>query len=181
MYCNSAARSRGYDGLAHGIGFGGTDELPRLFLAETFDGCVASAADLTFEPGPLLPPAGGGPDGGIGAPSRKYFSIADLEVWGVGGDEAVASGLDAREAQRAIVDANIRKARKVDKAQFLDDFKSGLIESKAFQHRAEARGRHDFEADDNDGSGGQQQGYRLPADKRGSAVIPGRTIPGTGL
>ena len=81
MYCNSVARSRGYDGLAHGIGFGGTDELPRLFIAETFDGCVASSADLTFEPGPLLPPA---KEGG----ARKYFSICDLEVWGVGGDEA---------------------------------------------------------------------------------------------
>ena len=170
MYCNSVSRSRGYDGLAHGIGFGGTDALPRLFVAETFDGCVASSADLTFEPGPLLPPAreGGG--------SRKYFSISDLEVWGVGGDEAVASGLDARKAQRAILDANIQKARKVDKAQFLDDFKSGLIESKAFQHRTEARGRHDFEADDKGGGG-----YKLPADKRGSVVKPSRTVPGTGL
>ena len=171
MYCNSVSRSRGYDGLAHGIGFGGTDALPRLFIAETFDGCVASSADLTFEPGPLLPPAS---EGGGGA--RKYFSICDLEVWGVGGDEAVASGLGAREAQRAILDANIQKARKVDKAQFLDDFKSGLIESKAFQHRTEARGRHDFEADDKDGGG-----YKLPADKRGSVVKPSRTVPGTGL
>ena len=173
MYCNSVARSRGYDGLAHGIGFGGTDELPRLFIAETFDGCVASSADLTFEPGPLLPPA---KEGG----ARKYFSICDLEVWGVGGDEAVASGLDARKAQRAILDANIQKARRVDKAQFLDDFKSGLIESKAFKHRTEARGRHDFEADDNDGKDGGQ-GYKIPPDKRGSVVVPGRTIPGTGL
>ena len=173
MYCNSVARSRGYDGLAHGIGFGGTDDLPRLFIAETFDGCVASSADLTFEPGPLLPPA---KEGG----ARKYFSICDLEVWGVGGDEAVASGLDARKAQRAILDANIQKARKVDKAQFLDDFQSGLIESKAFKHRTEARGRHDFEADDKDGKDGEQ-GYKIPPNKRGSTVIPGRTIPGTGL
>ena len=172
MYCNSVSRSRGYDGLAHGIGFGGTDELPRLFIAETFDGCVASSADLTFEPGPLLPPA----REGEGSGARKYFSICDLEVWGVGGDEAVASGLDARKAQRAILDANIQKARKVDKAQFLDDFKSGLIESKAFKHRTEARGRHDFEADDKDGGG-----YKLPADKRGRVVNPSRTMPGTGL
>ena len=89
----------------------------------------------------------------------------------------MASGLDARKAQRAILDANIQKARKVDKAQFLDDFKSGLIESKAFKHRTEARGRHDFEADDKDDG----KGYKIPADKRGSVVIPGRTIPGTGL
>ena len=38
---------------------------------------------------------------------------------------------EARNEQRDITAANIRKARKVDKAQFLDDFKSGLIESKA--------------------------------------------------
>jgi len=121
--------------------------------------------------------------GGVGGGgARKYFSICDLEVWGVGGDEAVASGLDARRAQRAILDANIQKARKVDKAQFLDDFKSGLIESKAFQHRTEARGRHDFEADDQDG-----KGYKISSDNKrggvgsGSVVMPSRTVPGTGL
>jgi hypothetical protein len=30
QYFNPEARSKGYDGLAHGIGFGGTTELPRL-------------------------------------------------------------------------------------------------------------------------------------------------------
>ena len=77
------------------------------------------------------------------------------------------NGLGARSAQREVLAANIRKARKVDKAQFLDDFKSGLIESKAFQHRTEARGRHDFEADD------EGKGYHIEMDKRTGAARPG--------
>eukprot|EP00568_Trieres_chinensis_P007851 CAMPEP_0183301814 /NCGR_PEP_ID=MMETSP0160_2-20130417/7815_1 /TAXON_ID=2839 ORGANISM="Odontella Sinensis, Strain Grunow 1884" /NCGR_SAMPLE_ID=MMETSP0160_2 /ASSEMBLY_ACC=CAM_ASM_000250 /LENGTH=632 /DNA_ID=CAMNT_0025464501 /DNA_START=39 /DNA_END=1937 /DNA_ORIENTATION=- len=143
MYCNSAARSKGYDGLAHGIGFGGDSAGPRLFISETFDACVASSADLTFEPGPLLPPAEeGGP--------QKDFEISDIEVWGVGGEDVVSEGLGAQEQHRGLVEANIRKARKVDKAAFLDDFRSGLIESKAFKHREEIRGRDDCHIDEDD-------------------------------
>ena len=53
----------------------------------------------------------------------------------MGRDEVVQEALSARVKQRDIQQANIQKARKVDKTQFLDDFKSGLIESKAFVHR----------------------------------------------
>ena len=134
MYCNSESRSRGYDGQSHGIGFGGTIEKPRLFIAESFDGCTASASDLTFEAGSLLPP----PEQKKGelifaTTNRKYFEIEALEVWGVGGDSLVTAALGARSAQREVKAANIRKARKVDKAAFLDDLRSGLIESKAFK------------------------------------------------
>mmetsp|Transcript_16065 Transcript_16065/g.46245 ORF Transcript_16065/g.46245 Transcript_16065/m.46245 type:complete len:710 (-) Transcript_16065:76-2205(-) len=142
MYCNSTHRSKGYDGLAHGIGFGGTTEEPRLFIAESFDGCVASSADMTFESGPLLPPYSGG--------SSKDFEISDLEVWGVGGEEAVSEGLGARDKQRDLTAANIKKARKVDKAAFLDDFQSGMIDSKAFKHRDQIRGRADYCIDEHD-------------------------------
>ncbi len=140
MYCNSESRSRGYDGQAHGIGFGGTVEKPRLFIAESFDGCMASASDLTFESGALLAPLRKTNSthtmdtlSPTMTSSRKYFDIESLEVWGVGGDEIVAAALGARRQQREIKAANIRKARKVDKAAFLDDLKSGLIESKAFK------------------------------------------------
>lgn len=34
MYFNREARSKGYDGLAHGLGFGGSPEAPRLYLDE---------------------------------------------------------------------------------------------------------------------------------------------------
>lgn len=141
MYCNSEARSRGYDGHAHGIGFGGTNDLPRLFISESFDGCIASAQDLTFEGGTLLPKTS---EGGL----QRSFEIEALEVWGVGGETVVAEALGARHRQREITAANIQKARKVDKAAFLDDLRSGLIESKAFQHREQMRGRADAEIDD---------------------------------
>jgi hypothetical protein len=141
QYCNPESRSRGYDGQAHGIGFGGDCNQPRLFISETFDENRASASDLTFEAGRLLPPREG---------LSKLFDLESLEVWGVGGDEVVAEALVGRKKQREIVASNIQKARKVDKAQFLDDFKSGLIESKAFKHRAEMRGRGDCHVDEND-------------------------------
>mmetsp|Transcript_11333 Transcript_11333/g.14201 ORF Transcript_11333/g.14201 Transcript_11333/m.14201 type:complete len:738 (+) Transcript_11333:81-2294(+) len=148
MYCNSESRSRGYDGQAHGIGFGGTTEKPRFFICESFDGCMASASDLTFEAGVLLPPLSTSTSTDQYQQTSKYFDIESLEVWGVGGDELVAAALGARHEQRELVAANIRKARKVDKAAFLDDFQSGLIESKAFKHRGEMRGRDDCHIDD---------------------------------
>lgn len=78
MYCNSEARSRGYDQLAHGIGFGGNSDQPRLFIAESFEGNLASSQDLTFEPGPLLPRTQEGT-------LQKTFEIDNLEVWYVRG------------------------------------------------------------------------------------------------
>ncbi len=141
MYCNSEARSRGYDGLSHGIGFGGTVGQPRLFLNEAFDACVASSQDLTFESGPLLPRTG---EGGL----RKYFEIESLEVWGVGGEEVVNEALGARNRARELRDAAIRQSRKVDRAAFLDDFRSGLIESKAFKYRDEIQGRGDVDVEE---------------------------------
>mmetsp|Transcript_8929 Transcript_8929/g.11619 ORF Transcript_8929/g.11619 Transcript_8929/m.11619 type:complete len:235 (-) Transcript_8929:67-771(-) len=142
MYCNSEARSKGYDGLSHGIGFGGDAEQPRLFITESFDGCIARSQDLTFERGALLPRTN---DGRMPA---KSFDIETLEVWGVGGDQVIADALGARMKSREITAANIRKARKVDKAAFLEDFQSGLIDSKAFKHRGEIRGRADACIDD---------------------------------
>lgn len=138
MYCNSAARSRGYDQQAHGIGFGGTVQEPRLFLAENFDECVASSQDLTFDNGKLVAESG----------STGQFEIDSLEVWGVGGTETVESGLEAREMSRSVTEEAIRRARKVDKAQFLDDFRAGIIGSKAFQHIQEVDGRANADLDD---------------------------------
>ena len=62
-------------------------------------------------------------------------------MWGVGGDDAVRKGLGARNLHRAVADASLDKARRVDRAQFLNDFRSGLIESKAFAHREQIRNR----------------------------------------
>mmetsp|Transcript_30861 Transcript_30861/g.64742 ORF Transcript_30861/g.64742 Transcript_30861/m.64742 type:complete len:644 (-) Transcript_30861:1119-3050(-) len=139
MYCNSFARSRGYDQQAHGIGFGGSTDRPRLFLSESFDDCRAGSDDLTFEKGPLL--AGRQNGGGFSAAADAMFEIDNLEVWGVGGTEVVRESLEARSRSRDIRQANINKARKVDKAAFLDDLRSGIIENKAFAHREQIQGR----------------------------------------
>jgi TLD len=160
MYCNSNARSHGYDQQAHGIGFGGTVQSPRLFLAENFDDCSASSQDLTFENGPLLPDVGtsghtfdstsvaNGPEHSIQR-HRSSFAIECLEVWGVGGSmDVVQAALSARESNRAQAADLINKARKVDKAQFLDDFRSGTISSKAFAHRQQIDGRADADLDE---------------------------------
>jgi hypothetical protein len=135
MYCNSAARSKGYDQQAHGIGFGGSVDQPRLFLSESLDDCVAAPnQDLTFEHGSLLPLHESGA-------VRKHFDVDSIEVWGVGGDAVVASALEGRSKSRQVRAEGIQKARKVDKAQFLDDFQSGLVSSKAFAHQQQVDGR----------------------------------------
>uniref|UniRef100_A0A7R9WWF2 Oxidation resistance protein 1 n=2 Tax=Craspedostauros australis TaxID=1486917 RepID=A0A7R9WWF2_9STRA len=151
MYCNSHARSKGYDQQAHGIGFGGTTDQPRLFIAETFDDCRASNRDLTFDNGSLL----------SATFETDHFEIDNLEVWGVGGTDVVQEALGARDRQRDIRASNIRKARKVDKAAFLDDLRSGLIESKAFAHREQIRGRDDVCIDPDD-----DKNYLHPNEKK---------------
>ena len=87
----------------------------------------------------------------------QNFEIDSLEVWGCGGTEVVQVALGARDRQRDIKDAAIRKARKVDKAAFLDDFRSGLISSKAFAHREQMRGRGSACVNDDD-----PNDYKLP-------------------
>ena len=108
---------------------------PRLFIAESFNGCIASSQDLTFQSGHLLPRT----DDGF---FQKTFDIDQLEVWGCdGGDEVViAEGLASRSRQRDMRAAHIENARKVDKAAFLDDFRTGLIESKAFTYADQIHG-----------------------------------------
>jgi len=139
MYCNSFARSRGFDKQAHGIGYGGSTDKPRLFLAENFDDCLAGSDDLAFEKGPLLDMKPNG--GAFRSVKDSMFDIDNLEVWGVGGTDVVEESLKARSRTRDIRQANINKARKVDKAAFLDDLRSGVIDSKAFAHRQQIQGR----------------------------------------
>mmetsp|Transcript_6042 Transcript_6042/g.6907 ORF Transcript_6042/g.6907 Transcript_6042/m.6907 type:complete len:142 (+) Transcript_6042:110-535(+) len=88
----------------------------------------------------------GGKYGGSSSSSSSsvadaIFEIDGLEVWGVGGTDMVQEGMQARGRSRDIRQANINKARKVDKAAFLDDLRSGVIENKAFAHRDQVQGR----------------------------------------
>ncbi|KAL7467956.1 hypothetical protein ACHAXS_008183 [Conticribra weissflogii] len=133
MYFNPEARSKGFDGLAHGIGFGGTAEAPRLFIDEVLDGCRASTDDLTFDNGPLL--------SGVDASNSNQFDVESIEVWGVGTSSQIDEALLARDEQREDAAKKIRQAMKGAKGQFLEDFQSGLAGSKLFQHRQEMRGR----------------------------------------
>jgi hypothetical protein len=138
MYCNSYARSKGYDQQAHGIGFGGSIGQPRLFLAETFDynDNYAGSQDVAYENGPFLPKTESGT-------YPKHFEVESLEVWGVGGDEVVQQALGAQSKARSIRDEGIRRAKKVDRAAFLDDLRSGVVDNKLFQHRQQVDGRAD--------------------------------------
>jgi len=67
--------------------------------------------------------------------SSNPFTLFNLEVFAVGGDREQERGLEERRMGREMANERIRKARKVDKAQFYEDLSSGLFESKAFQHK----------------------------------------------
>ena len=132
QYFNPEARSKGYDGLAHGIGFGGTCEQPRLYIDEMLDMSYAKSQDLTFEDGPLL-------SGSVD--SNGDFEVEAIEAWGVGSTQLIEDALFARECQRDEAAKRIRQAMKGAKGQFLEDFQSGLAGNKLFQHRDQIRGR----------------------------------------
>ena len=129
MYFNSEARSKGYDGLSHGIGFGGTCDMPRLFIDEVLDGCRAAPEDLTFGKGPLL--------SGLKdfSSATAHFEVEAIEAWGVGTSQLVEEALLVRDGQRQDAQKMIRKAMTGAKGQFLEDFQSGLAGDKLFQHR----------------------------------------------
>ena len=103
QYFNTEARSKGYDGLSHGIGFGGTSELPRLFIDEVLDDCRAAPEDLTYSKGPLL--------SGINLNS-SHFEVEAMEAWGVGTPQLVEEALLSRDEQRADAQKKIRQAMK---------------------------------------------------------------------
>jgi len=152
MYFNPEARSKGYDGLAHGIGFGGTSDLPRLYIDEVLDGCRAAPEDLTFERGPLL---SGLKESNSSATS--HFEVEAIEAWGVGTSELVEEALLARDGQREDRAKEIRKVMKGAKGQFLEDFQSGLTGNKLFQHKDQVRGRDGgCDLDEAEGSGEEE-------------------------
>eukprot|EP00977_Amphora_coffeiformis_P017473 scaffold5744_cov159-Amphora_coffeaeformis.AAC.2 len=144
MFCRSSSLGGGGGGVQvsrmggssqapQGIGFGGSsNRSPRLFLDQSFCGCFVSSQDTTFEKGYLLPRTD--------AYSEKTFFSADqIEVWGCGGDDVVAAALCARQQDRSMRESYLNQARMVDKAAFVSDFRTGLIESKAFGHMDDIR------------------------------------------
>ncbi|KAL7509121.1 hypothetical protein ACHAXN_006156 [Cyclotella atomus] len=133
--------------LQDGIGFGGTQDMPRLYIPASMEACNAGVMDKTFHEGNLLP-----------TEALEKFNIKSLEVWGVGGDEAIKKGLDAREAQRALTDSTIYQARVIkDKSSLVKDI--NLLDSNLYKHLDAARGRAEFRVDDKHG------GYVLERDQ----------------
>jgi TLD len=112
----------------------GAPDQPRLHLTPDLEECLAQSFDAIFDPGPLLSDA---------SDTMGRFDVANLEVW------AVSGGGDDQIRDRAHVIASLQErvrqqCAKVDRAQFLDDFQTGLYENSLFQHRIQARGRADF-------------------------------------
>ena len=103
-----------------GLGFGGTKDLPRLFVPASMENCTAGVMDKTFRQGDLLPNN-----------ALEKFNIKSLEVWGCGGEEAIKDGLKARVEHREVVEAVIHDARVIkDKSKFVEDI--NLIDTKLY-------------------------------------------------
>jgi TLD len=114
-----------------GIGLGGSKRHPRFFIASSLDHCHLGRRDATFE-------AADGNPSDNSAQSNQSWDLQSLEVWGLGGETA----LKALERHRNMEDTQIQKARQIDKAAFLTDLRSGLIESKMFGFHDAIRGRN---------------------------------------
>lgn len=120
----TAAKRNGHK-HENGLGLGGLPKRPRFFISASLDTCRLGSRDGTFE------------SDHDNKASDSLWNLHSLSVWGVGGESA----LRALTHRRSMQEANLQKVRQVDKAAFLNDFRSGLIESKMFGHREEMRNR----------------------------------------
>mmetsp|Transcript_31166 Transcript_31166/g.54145 ORF Transcript_31166/g.54145 Transcript_31166/m.54145 type:complete len:494 (+) Transcript_31166:421-1902(+) len=127
------------DDLTQGLGFGGTVRNPRLFIDSHLEECHVSHQDTSFEEGHIGFPPSDDPFSSQSFSSTLH--IDSLEIYAVGEEETIRRGFRAQYQHRDIADANLRNARTVDTAAFLDDMRSGVIETKAFAHRGQVDGR----------------------------------------
>ncbi len=141
-HINTVGRAYGNNNI-RGLVLGGTNKDPRLHISESLEHCIASSGfmDGTFQGGPLLP-----------GQWEKYFNVDVLEVWGVGDEDIVHDAIMKKEGHECITDASRRRVQKVDKKQFLEDFRSGVLVSnnEFFKHRHDGNIRHDFGIDQHD-------------------------------
>ncbi len=127
-----------------GLGWGGTSEMPRLWIPSAFERCHAGGWDKTFQPGPLLPDE-----------CCERFEIKCVEVWAVGGEERIEQRLAKQAMFRQQTKQALQQARVVlDKREFVNDLQQMPL-TKVFQHQALSRGRHDFVLDEKHG------GYKI--------------------
>jgi len=121
-------RTRGKIG-AHGIGWGGDDFGPRLWIDRNFEQCRAAEFDLTYEEGDLRPR---NPDG------TKTFKPYIIEAWGLGGDDALKR---QEEEHKALEKMRIDR-RKVDRKAFADSaFDRQFLLGKNFAHQEHSNQR----------------------------------------
>ena len=143
MYLNSTSTTtNGSSNVLQGLAIGGiAADTPRVHLTTSFENCTATATDTTYASGALVDPE---VDEDIVPPS---FDVDAIEVWAVNVTEAEFLEHKAAGQKRgASRECARQKVAKVDRAQFLDDFRSGAVINNLFAHRHEARGRHDFVA-----------------------------------
>jgi hypothetical protein len=127
-----------------GLGWGGTSDMPRLWIPASLERCHAGGWDKTYQPGPLLPDE-----------CCERFEIQYLEVWAVGGEERIEQGLAKQAMFRQQTKEALQQARVVlDKREFVNDLQQMPL-TKVFQHQALSRGRHDFVLDEKHG------GYKI--------------------
>ncbi|KAL7516461.1 hypothetical protein ACHAWX_001475 [Stephanocyclus meneghinianus] len=125
--------------LLDGLGFGGTKDMPRLYIPASMEACNAGVMDKTFREGDLLP-----------GDALEKFDIKSLEVWAVGGDDVIRNGLKARGDWRALTDSTIYQARVIkDKSSLVKDI--NLLDTSLYKHLSEARGRAEFRVDEKHG------------------------------
>lgn len=102
---------------------GGTVENFRLYIPDSLEDCQVRTQCDTFERGRLVS-------------TGERFEVLELEVFGCGGDLAVAEALQAQSKDRAVRADLIQKARTVDKAAFVDNaFDQEFLLSKTFSHK----------------------------------------------
>jgi len=131
--------------ISPGLAFGGSLDMPRLFIPESFECCHARYFDKTYESGELIP-----------VEELEMFDIATIEIWGVGGEEQINKALRDRDEYWERHENLLTNVRIVhDKSQFAADFESGLIPNTVFDHKRHARGMKDFVVDDEHG------GYKI--------------------
>ncbi|VEU34015.1 unnamed protein product [Pseudo-nitzschia multistriata] len=127
MYCfpstgpgRARAKNSCPTAFVHGIGVGGRPSRPRFHLTETLEGCrcLAYDPDRSTLDGDLFAHCGGDEnDSNAFAEALYYFDVAEMEAWGVGGEEWIGHALSEREASRK---RRIQRYQTVDKRMVWD-------------------------------------------------------------
>ena len=135
-YQKSTSTNFMYFNPSHGLGFGGSQEKPRLFIPKSFDDLGSASSfdtSYTYSMGNLLPDH---------YMHMEQFHIHAMEVWGVGGDTVIEAALKKQTEYRDLQTSNIHKVRTIkDKSMFIQDMQTGMIESKMYVHRKQTDGR----------------------------------------